>query len=321
MRLEDLQRAYTFFNNRVWDGALPSAKIIWARESDMPNCIMQVGQENKNHVIEVNADRAPNRTDEFLYSSLGHEMGHIHIWSPDDGHDEAWSAGMREKDFDVKIWYNDNGKRRATTTPLKGGVFDRALQQFMGTAMSDTATSVAPYVPAERQLPPSATEQMQSARELLRAARTHADVLAHVGHLGDRLYDVEDELHRVASTVDYLKAHGHVITNINDNALRHFDTQQKLHREAKVARGSEREFYQRALSLSDRKIDDETNRYFSGCTENSARMHNRLAPAQPDGAAVEQLAVSIDNWGMQIQRPAPPASRTLVFSGPQPWDR
>ena len=320
MEADVLQRAYHFLNDRVWGGKLPRGiRIKECRESDLSGTIMTVAAGNTSSpLIRVNVDRLRSKTNEYIISSLGHEMGHIYKWRPGDGHDSIWIAGMEEKGFEIDIWYDSDNERQATETVIPGGLFDRAMKEFLGVA--DEETSVAPYVSGGRSLS-TGTNQLHAAQDLMRITRTHADIMGHIGRLGDRLSDVEDGLHRVSSAVDYLKAQQDIIAGINEAAVEHFDAQQRLYENASAGRQAERSFHRRALGMMNDKIQEETGRYFAERTAESVQRHQRAVPKANSEEAVGGLARTIDDWNMRTPRAASvPSSRKLVFAGPQPWD-
>jgi predicted SprT family Zn-dependent metalloprotease len=99
-----LQAAFSFLNEKLFDGALPNVFITYQRRAHSggyfsPDRFTSRAGTGEHHEIALNPDGFVGQTDEFIVSILVHEMTHewqqAHGKPPSRGyHDKEWAAKM-----------------------------------------------------------------------------------------------------------------------------------------------------------------------------------------------------------------------------------
>lgn len=102
----DFQKAFNFFNAKLFAGSLPQALVTLQRHAKARGYFSPerfTGRTAKTtvHEIALNPDAFIDRTDEQILSTLAHEMAHL--WQQTHGraprrcyHDKQWAAKMKE---------------------------------------------------------------------------------------------------------------------------------------------------------------------------------------------------------------------------------
>jgi hypothetical protein len=99
-----LQAAFSFLNDKLFDGALPNVVIVLQRRAHSgghfsPDRFSRRGGNGEYHEISLNPDGFVGQTDEYIVSILLHEMNHL--WQEVFGkpsasgyHNKEWAAKM-----------------------------------------------------------------------------------------------------------------------------------------------------------------------------------------------------------------------------------
>jgi hypothetical protein len=120
----DLDTAYQFFNERLFDGALPPVALTLQRKAHSlgyhhPNKFSTKDNELADEVA-LNPDHFLGRTPEEVLSTLVHEM--CHVWQKFTGrpakggyHDKQWAEKMEA----IGLMPSDTGQPGGKTTGVK----------------------------------------------------------------------------------------------------------------------------------------------------------------------------------------------------------
>ena len=141
---EPFKRAFHFFNDRLFGGALPDclvtlqrkkgARGYFAPERFANRCNKAVADE-----IAMNPDHFEGRTDKEVLSTFVHEMAHLwqqHFGKPSRSgyHNKEWAEKMDDLGLPPSSTGAEGGKRtgqRVSHYIEAGGRFDRACSEFL----------------------------------------------------------------------------------------------------------------------------------------------------------------------------------------------
>jgi hypothetical protein len=145
----ELDRAYDFFNARLFGGELPPVLITLQRHAGAKGYFSPQrfnGRRNKAHAHELalNPDVFTGRTDELILSTLAHEMAHV--WQQEHGapsrggyHNRQWAEKMKEIGLHPSETGEHGGNetgQRVTHYIVPGGPFQIAALELMQTGFA-----------------------------------------------------------------------------------------------------------------------------------------------------------------------------------------
>jgi ribosomal protein L37AE/L43A len=141
---DDLNRAYDFFNERLFSGRLPRCLITMQRRPRSRGyfCGKRFATRDGKEVtdeIALNPQHFKERTPREILSTLVHEMTHLeqeHFGKPSRGgyHNKGWAALMKAMGLIPSDTGIEGGKQtgqRVTHHIEKGGPFDRACAELL----------------------------------------------------------------------------------------------------------------------------------------------------------------------------------------------
>jgi SprT-like family len=143
-----LQAAFSFLNDKLFDGALKNVVILLQRRAHSgghfsPDRFSRRAGEGEYHEISLNPDGFVGQTDEFIVSILLHEM--VHQWQHHFGqkkrakysyHDKEWSAKMESLGLMPSNTGMVGGKRTGQQMDhyiIPGGAYQRAFAELAAT--------------------------------------------------------------------------------------------------------------------------------------------------------------------------------------------
>ena len=141
-----LSAAFDFMSAKLFDGELPEVFIVYTRRARTggyyaPARFVERTGERKLAEIGLNPDSFIGRTDEWIISTLVHEM--CHHWqqvcgtSPSKGyHDAEWADKMEAIGLMPSSTGEPGGKRTGSSMSdyiIKGGAFAQAFIEFAAT--------------------------------------------------------------------------------------------------------------------------------------------------------------------------------------------
>lgn len=141
-----LQAAFSFLNDKLFDGTLPNVFITYQRRSHSggyfsPDRFMSRAGDTAHHEIALNPDGFIGQTDEFIVSILLHEMAHE--WQQAFGkpssngyHNKEWAAKMETLGLMPSNSGMVDGKRTGQQMQhyiIPGGVYAKAFAALAAT--------------------------------------------------------------------------------------------------------------------------------------------------------------------------------------------
>lgn len=145
---ESFQRAYDFFNEELFGGALPAVLVTLQRKAKSRGYFSAerfAGRSSREtvHELALNPDYF-GRTDEEILSTLVHEM--CHLWQHTHGtpprksyHDREWAAKMKEVGLFPSLTGDPGGKetgQRVTHYIIPGGAFAASVTRLRATGFA-----------------------------------------------------------------------------------------------------------------------------------------------------------------------------------------
>jgi predicted SprT family Zn-dependent metalloprotease len=143
------QKAFEYLNETLFDGALPNVAIVYSRRAHSgghfaPDRFTYRGDAGgREHELSLNPDSFTGRSDEWIVSSLLHEM--VHLWQHRFGtkkrknyayHDKEWAAKMEALGLMPSNSGMVGGKRtgqRMDHYILPGGAYQQAFKALAAT--------------------------------------------------------------------------------------------------------------------------------------------------------------------------------------------
>jgi predicted SprT family Zn-dependent metalloprotease len=163
-----LQAAFSFLNAKLFDGTLPDLFIVYSRRARSgghycPKRYSGRGSDLQHDELSLNPDGFLGQTDEFIVSTLGHEMHHH--WQEYFGkmrranyayHDKEWAAKMKSNGLmpsnNGMVGGKETGQRMSHYV-IPGGPFAQAFAKLAATGWKLNLQS-APHAGATK-TPPS----------------------------------------------------------------------------------------------------------------------------------------------------------------------
>lgn len=145
----ELERAYDFFNKRLFANSLPPVMITLQRHAKAkgyfaPQRFNHRKADQHAHELALNPDVFIGRSDEEILSTLAHEMAHV--WQQEHGkaprrsyHDKQWAAKMKEIGLHPSDTGAPGGKetgQHMTHYIIAGGPFQKAAKELFGTGFA-----------------------------------------------------------------------------------------------------------------------------------------------------------------------------------------
>jgi hypothetical protein len=142
---EELQQAFDFYNEKLFEGELPQCIIILTNKENsfgyfMPNSFVEVGNENRfKHTIAMNSEFFAVRDVDFTLSTLVHEMVHEYtfengVYGRGNYHNKWWAKKMKA----VGLLPTDTGEEGGAETGqsvthkiIPGGIFDQCTKKLL----------------------------------------------------------------------------------------------------------------------------------------------------------------------------------------------
>lgn len=168
-----LQKAYDFFNTRLFDGALPQVMITMQRRSKAGgffhrNRFSARVEDGITHEVALNPDHFQDRSDEWILSVLVHEMAHV--WEVVENvapksvyHTRKWAEKMKELGLQPSHTGEPGGKEtgpRMSHYVIPEGPFQRACRRLIAEGFVIAWQSVTP------------TRKMEAIRKKKAASKT-----------------------------------------------------------------------------------------------------------------------------------------------------
>ena len=139
-----LQKAYSFFNEKIFDNTLPDCLITLQRKKGAygyfsPQRFTSRSADNTTDEIALNPNLFEGRSDKEILSTLVHEMAHVwqaHHGKPGRGgyHNKQWAEKMVSIGL---LPLSDNGKGtgdKVSHTIAEGELFDTTATELIDTA-------------------------------------------------------------------------------------------------------------------------------------------------------------------------------------------
>jgi hypothetical protein len=145
----ELERAYDFFNKRLFGGTLSPVLITLQRNPKArgyfsPDRFSHRRDKKHAHELALNPDVFEGRDDEDILSTLVHEM--VHVWQQEHGtpprrsyHDKQWAAKMKEVGLQPTTTGEPGGRevgQRVTHYIIPQGRFQIAARELLKTGYS-----------------------------------------------------------------------------------------------------------------------------------------------------------------------------------------
>jgi hypothetical protein len=147
----ELDEAYAFFNERLWEGRLPGCLITLHRHKRAYGYFAPQRYERREgkaviDEIALNPDHFKARKDHETLSTLVHEMAHLwqqHFGKPSRGgyHNKEWGGEMKRVGLHPSSTGEHGGKetgQKVSHYVIKGGAFTKACAELLETGLAIT---------------------------------------------------------------------------------------------------------------------------------------------------------------------------------------